>query len=150
MKVRLLIAGLLISAISLHAQKSSKTEQIFIPAEVNRRCGYIDQTGKWIIEPKYYYADKFAKNGLASVIVLTNNNGRTFCHNSWIDKTGKEIPQTLKFEYGKDFADNGLAPFYNKNGYGYFDTKNNIVITPQFEYACSFAKKRLGGSQDKR
>ena len=148
MKVRLLIAGLLISAISLHAQKSSKTEQILIPAEVNRRCGYIDQTGKWIIQPKYYYAEKFAKNGLASVIVLTNNNGRTFCHDCWIDKTGKEIPQTLKFEYGTDFADNGLAPFY-KNGWGYFDTKNNIVITPQFKQAGSFAKNGLAAVQTK-
>ena len=142
MKVRLLIAGLLISAISLHAQKSSKTEQILIPAAVNDKCGFIDQTGKWIIQPKYYYAENFAKNGLARAIVMTNNNGYAFSHDCWIDKTGKEIPQTLKFEYGKDFADNGLAPFYNKNGYGYFDTKNNIVITPPFEYS---KKKKKNG-----
>ncbi len=149
MKVRLLIAGLLISAISLHAQKSSKTEQILIPAAVNDKCGFIDQTGKWIIQPKYYYAEKFAKNGLAHVIILTDKNGRTFCHDCWIDKTGKEFPQTLVLEYGTDFADNGMAPFY-KNGWGYFDTKNNIVITPQFKQAGSFAKKRLSGSTDKR
>ncbi len=139
MKVRLLIAGLLISAISLHAQKSSKTEQILIPAEVNGRCGYIDQTGKWIIEPKYYHAKEFAKNGLASVIVLTNNNGGTFCHNSWIDQTGKEIPQTLKFEYDTDFADNGLAVIIKDDKYGYIDKAGKIVINPQFKDASNFA-----------
>ncbi|MBO4598873.1 MAG: WG repeat-containing protein [Bacteroidaceae bacterium] len=139
MKVRLLIAGLLISAISLHAQKSSKTEQILIPAAVNDKCGFIDQTGKWIIQPKYYYAEKFAKNGLAHVIILTNNNGRSYCHDSWIDKTGKEIPQTLKFEYDTDFADNGLAVIIKDDKYGYIDKAGKIVINPQFKHAGCFA-----------
>ena len=89
--------------------------------EVGGKCGFIDRTGKTIIEPKYYFCNSFTE-GLAvfytpkaqtltsaSIIKPMDDTSSILC--GIIDKTGKEIlPPT--YNYIGSFND-GIALAHN-------------------------------------
>ena len=92
------------------------------PVKVGDRLGYIDQTGEFVIPPKFISADRFSE-GLASVMVVTQQGIRS----GYIDKTGA-FAIAPQFTYAMAFY-NGLARvtvgdmisgrmgYINKNGY---------------------------------
>ena len=51
------------------------------------KCGYIDITGKYVIEPQFDYADDFTDNGLARVRIGDWETGKY----GYIDITGKYV-----------------------------------------------------------
>ena len=92
--------------------------------------GFIDKTGKIVIEAKYPFSCGF-KNGLACV-KLDGKYG-------FIDKTGKMVIEN-KYEYASSFADNGLALAKQNGKYGFINKSGKFVIEPQFESADKFQK----------
>jgi len=80
----------------------------------NHLMGYMDRTGKVIIEPQYSFADDFYE-GLARVYV----GGERYCG----------------YNYKNDMYDNSAL---GGGKYGYIDTKGIFVIKPQFYYAGRF------------
>lgn len=124
------------------------TPELFL-IEKNDKYGYIDRTGKIIIEPQFEEAHLFHE-GLAYVQILGNNDK---LKEYYIDKTGK-IVINQEFELRKSYFSEGLAliaimDYYgtyneeygfwvNNDKYGFIDKTGKCVINPQFEYAEEF------------
>ena len=137
---------------------------VLIGDEATGRYGYVDKTGKLVIEPRFNYASDFSE-GLAFV---RDEDTRSY---GYIDKAGKMVISQIGFGY--DFSE-GLAEVAvgNKHGYidrtgtmvvpplsqvggpkfseglvvmsiggrrGYFDRAGKIAINPQFEWASEFS-----------
>ena len=68
MSKELLIAGIINASINIAAAQNHSTDFLF-PATLDGKRGYINQTGDWVIEPQFYYAEFFGGNGLAMVTV---------------------------------------------------------------------------------
>jgi len=101
------------------------------------RWGYVDLTGKLVIEAKFNVARNFSE-GLAAVIV----DGKV----GYIDRTGRFVIQPQFGQGGvvSDFAFlEGLAAVVSANGrWGYIDKTGKFVIEPQFHTALPFSKGR--------
>jgi len=122
---------------------SEGVAMVRIGDEKTRKCGYVDTTGKIVIEPQFAdYGCKSFSEGLASISV----DGKY----GYIEKTGKMIIQP-QFNLAFDFSE-GLAAVkigdWETGKYGYIDKTGNIIINPQFDLALEFteglAKVRVG------
>lgn len=136
----------------------------------DRKWGYIDETGKFVINPRFSSADRFQSNGLA----IAGQQGKF----GIINRNGTFIVEP-KYEYMEEFAE-GLAvaqkgsvyTVLNEKGqivydspdyigtfsdgraviekrvssekllYGYIDTSGNMVIIPRYKYATPFENGR--------
>jgi hypothetical protein len=108
-------------------------------------CGYMDKTGKWVIEPRVYNAFSF-NDGLARA-ALPDKNSRTGTREVYLDKTGNvaldlsSVPAS-----GSERFSEGLASFHPnasvKGRYlsGFMDRNGKIVIEPKFEAADDFSE----------
>lgn len=102
------------------------------------RYGFINKSGKWVIEPQFDYywisdlygsSQSFNSGGLASV-------GRDGKHGA-IDKTGKAVVP-LQYDDMMLFFE-GVAPFKQNGRYGYVDTTGNVVIPAKFTATSGFS-----------
>lgn len=120
-------------------EKQRLFAQGLLAASTDGKWGYIDKTGKYVINPQFDVAGAFAENGLACV-----ESGEK---RGYIDKTGSYVinPQ---FDYAGAFAENGLAYVLDDEKCGFIDKTGKYVINPQFDVAYSFredvAVVRLG------
>ena len=94
----------------------------------NEKYGFIDKSGKFVIEPQFEFANDFC-DGLARVKI----------DEKWgyIDKSGKFVIEP-QFEFADDFSE-GLAIVTINDEYGFIDKSGKFVIEPQFEYASKFS-----------
>ena len=92
---------------------------------LNDKWGYIDTTGKFVIEPKFQYAGSF-RNGMAQVKVIINDE-------KWecIDTTGKTVPAPDCYACG--YFENGFATFRKNGKVGIIDTTGKIIIEPKYD-----------------
>jgi hypothetical protein len=102
--------------------------------------GYIDRTGKWLIQPQWPEAHAFS-GGLARVIVKGTNRGRAGITNrggyGYVDATGK-LAISDQFEDARDFSE-GFAAVKIKGQWGYIDKTGAVMIQPQFHAAEPFS-----------
>lgn len=106
-----------------------------LPFEHGPKYGYLDQTGRTVIAPKFEYAGDFSE-GLAG-IVLNEKFG-------FIDKNGKVVIALnyLPNNWGnpEGFSE-GLVPAGMENGkLGYLDKTGAVAIAPQFYHAEGFSE----------
>ena len=133
----------------------------FVYRDFSGLMGYIDKSGKVVIEAKYAEAGPFS-GGLARVTLdgychrLTPDGGKQgsptsgyptscggapddavdACRVGFIDKTGAfAIPPI--FESARDFVD-GLAPVRFEGKWGFIDNKGKWAIEPRFDGAQTF------------
>lgn len=92
--------------------------------------GFIDTTGKMVIEAKFKFANNFSE-GLAAVKTKDEKFG-------FIDKRGKFVIEPT-FEWASSFSE-GLAAVVKGNKHGFIDKKGKFVIKPQFTDADSFSE----------
>lgn len=97
--------------------------------------GFIDKTGKFIIEPKFLSCGDFSE-GLAAA---TTKDGGKY---GYIDRTGNMV---IKTDYDLTFPfSDGLAlvcsDVLSENRYGYIDKTGNYVVEPKFYGAESFSE----------
>ena len=95
------------------------------------RWGFIDSTGKVVVEAQFSAVRQFS-DGLAAVRV-----GEKW---GYIDKTGKVVVPA-RYEFGLEFSE-GLAPVRVGDKWGYIDAKSDMKIAPRFDVAYSFSEKR--------
>lgn len=95
------------------------------------RTGFIDKSGKIVIEPKFTNAENFSE-GLAIVAddKPNKNNQSYFNKKTFIDIKGNVI--TPFFDRAESFSE-GLAAIEINNRWGFIDKSGNIVISPQFD-----------------
>lgn len=106
----------------------------------NGKWGFIDKTGKIIIEPQYHYVASFSE-GLAVV----KQNGKY----GFIDKTGKVV---IPLQYdGVDSFSEGLAVVRQNNKWGYIDTNGKTIIDLKYSLTMSFknGKAKVQSNDDK-
>ncbi len=82
--------------------------------------GYIDQEGKFVIEPKYQFAQSF-EQGIATTQLRNVHY--------WIDKTGKEIRRS-----SSGIIDEQAYAWQEEGKYG-FRKGEKEIIKPQYDYA---------------
>jgi len=92
--------------------------------------GYIDESGKFIVEPKFWWAYPFSE-GLACVLLPEEGRGYGF-----IDRTGRLLIKGLRAD--SVFSD-GLAPVSLGGKWGYLRTDMKMAIPPQFDFAHPFS-----------
>jgi len=95
-------------------------------SSVGRRTGYIDEKGKFVVNPQYDQGNEF-NDGYASFA----NGGKW---GSSIRREKKFAPQSSS---GWNFSD-GLAPTQTEDGWGFIDKTCKLVVSPQFDGADSF------------
>jgi hypothetical protein len=91
--------------------------------------GFVDKTGKTVIEPAFEDAWPFS-DGLASVRV----GGKW----GYVDKTGKTVVEP-QYDYAWPFSE-GLGRLLKDGTQGYLDTEGKIVIEPRFDIGWEFSK----------
>jgi hypothetical protein len=98
------------------------------PAASGGKWGFIDATGKWIIDPQFEQAGNFA-DGLAPVVV----GGRM----GYIDSKGK-FAVNPQYDFGDEFYE-GLAVVTSGGKMGFIDTKGRVVTDAKFLAAAHFS-----------
>ncbi len=95
------------------------------------KTGFIDKTGKFVIEPQPYTAAYKFSQGLAWFRPISGKAG-------YMDKTGAVVipPQ---FDEARDFHD-GLAAVKINNKWGFIDQTGKFIIPPQFLAVQDFAE----------
>ena len=92
--------------------------------------GYGDSKGKVIIEPDYFLAYEFTRNGIAAV---ADSTGWVY-----IDTSGKMLIRPFIFDNAPDMFQEGFARFVENGQFGYFNEYGKVVITAQFDFAAPF------------
>ena len=98
------------------------------------RWGYIDPSGKVVVEPQYFQAQRFSE-GLAAVSVRQDCFG-------YIDKTGKMVIEP-HFSRATPFS-GGLAAVWGGSETGYIDKTGKLVVEWESE-SGSFLQPFSGG-----
>jgi hypothetical protein len=118
--------------------KRMTEDRPLFPIVQGGKWGYIDQTGKMVIEPQYVDASTFSE-GLAAVGTGTQVG--------YIDKSGRMVIEP-KFDFAQDFSE-GLAAVQiggdEKSMYGnwgYIDKTGAVVIKTKFNMAYAFHNGR--------
>lgn len=99
------------------------------------KYGYIDETGKVVIDPKFDRAEKFSAVGLAFAKL-----GKE--HGYINDKGEFVLKPSFAYKDLGDFSDNGLAAFEGNHGkWGFFDKKGKIAIQPKYDRVEQFSQE---------
>nr|WP_162463254.1 WG repeat-containing protein [Paenibacillus psychroresistens] len=99
----------------------------FAAVQVGEKWGFIDHTGKLIIQPQFSWTGQFSE-GLVSV----------YTDDKWgfMNSSG-EMAIAPKYEFASDFSE-GLAMIQMDRKRGYINNKGEIVIEPEFVIAFDF------------
>lgn len=107
------------------------------PSGQERKYGYMDKTGRVVVEPQFFYAGHFSE-GLAWVRVL---QGREWLY-GFIDKTGKFVIEPQFVYQPKDFVD-GMAKVTGKFKSGFIDRAGSYRIAVEIEHSDDFFSEGL-------
>lgn len=134
--ISVLAAVLVCAAVFLLIFLNGRNRKIYslpggiVASEVDGKWGYVDDSGKFVIKPRFDMAYCFSDYGLARVEV-----GDKW---GYIDKTGKIVIEP-QFDDALPFSDDGLARVEVDDKWGYIDDTGEYVIEPQFYMAYPFA-----------
>lgn len=129
-------------------------------AKSGGKHGFIDATGKWIVEPRYDLVTDFAR-GMAQVALAdgtspalpTDDAGRIVITPYFsgafgiVDRAGALLhPVTsrapvLGLRGGQELSE-GRAVIQHERKYGYADLQGRVVIAAQYDYALPFSEGR--------
>jgi hypothetical protein len=104
--------------------------------EVKDKFGFIDNSGKIVINPQFDGAPEFSEE-LAAIFIRKESDSKDALW-GYIDKTGKMVINT-QFK-GANLFSEGKALVSDGKKYGYIDKKGLYVINPQFDDAADFSE----------
>ncbi|MGK5508802.1 WG repeat-containing protein [Brevibacillus formosus] len=122
-----------------HAQSFS--EGLAAVSINGQETGFIDSTGRMVIEPKFRFAGNFSE-GLAVAALKTENGSKL----GYIDYKGKWIIEPL-YDDAQPFSE-GLAAVRVGGKWGYIDRSNQWILKPQYKYANIFIAGLAANSID--
>jgi hypothetical protein len=155
---------LLLAAVTVSVAARADAPKTLFVIYQGGKAGYIDQTGKMIIPPRFDVAWGF-REGLAPVKVgekwgVIDPQGNLVAppqfdavkpfHEGmalievqrkygFIDRRGKTVI-TPQFEWA-DYFSAGLTVVKVEDKYGFIDRQGNMVLSPQYEYASGFSEE---------
>jgi WG containing repeat len=133
----------------IQSETTTESNNLF-PVRVNKKYGFIDKTGKIVIEPNFEFANDFVE-GLALVGIRNDELKLVY-----IDTTGKVI--LSQQNGGSDFSE-GLAAFgvgeflMHGNGdhkFGFIDTTGQLAIEINFRETRAFSEDLSAVMNDER
>lgn len=127
------------------------------PMIQNGKVGYIDRTGKVVIEPKFEPVDHYRPSGnyhdrvwafgfsegRAPFHVDETDGAHTYPKIGYIDKAGNVVIQPQFFdaeEFSEGLAVVRVSTYFEPRRYGYIDKSARLVIPAIFEHAYSFSE----------
>ena len=115
---------------------------------LNDKWGFIDETGAFVIEPQFEFADRF-QEGLALINVGGSPSGKAVLRfqlkgGKWgfIDKLGQVVIET-KFDAADRFNE-GLAAVRIDGKWGFVDYRGRINVQAQFDQVYYFCESLAG------
>lgn len=143
-KKHILTCFLILTFFSVISFGQKKLPNLF-PIKLKSKIGYIDNTGKIIIEPKFDYGWKFSE-GYACVVV----NGKT----GFIDESGRYLvkPQFNSAygcytEFSEGFASVSIGSlrkveekWIDERKWGFVNTKGKVMFLPGISYLSDFSE----------
>lgn len=112
------------------------TVLVFNIAYGKEKYGYIDRTGKEVIEPKYEFAEYFS-DGMAVIGKKVKEDGVERFKYGYIDKSGKEITGYI-YSYAGNFSDSVACVMAGNGKYGYIDKTGKTVLPFIYNVAENF------------
>lgn len=109
-----------------------------IAVSADGKWGFVDETGKEIIPPKFAEVQRFSE-GLAGVGIRSPDNAGIILY-GYIDRMGKEVVKP-KYDEAKPFYE-GLAPVNKQGKWGFID-KTGKEVTPLQYRAVKFFHEGL-------
>ncbi|HEV2801724.1 MAG TPA: WG repeat-containing protein [Pyrinomonadaceae bacterium] len=107
------------------------------PSGQERKYGYMDKTGRVVIEPQFYNAGHFSE-GLAWVAMLVEGKWLY----GFIDRAGKFAVPPQFTEQPGDFVE-GLARVAGRYNYGFIDRTGKFQISENFQQLDEFFSEGL-------
>ncbi|MCX7766465.1 MAG: WG repeat-containing protein [Candidatus Sumerlaeia bacterium] len=108
--------------------------------KINKKFGYIDTSGKFVIKPQYEWGGKFSDD--IAVVEITTMFG-LICKCGYIDRSGRMVIEP-KFDCARNFSED-LAPVgvtdifhLTEKKIGYINKAGEYVIKPQFSRVSDF------------
>lgn len=112
-----------------------KSSDKLFPIVQDGKWGFIDKTGRVVIEPQFAFAHEFS-DGLAAIGILRPQG----LDSGYIDQTGKIVVSLSQGSYGAGDFSEGLAPVgAGGTKLGYIDKTGQFIIKPRFDKAYSFS-----------
>lgn len=124
-----------------NADKVTEFREGLAIVEKNDKEGFIDKTGKYVVEPKYERLSIFTE-GLAAFGIMDKSKDeeeQNFKY-GFLDKQG-EILINAQFDEVLNFSE-GLAAVKKGEKFGFIDKTGKFVINPQFFYVNNFNEGR--------
>ena len=104
-------------------------EEALFRIQSDGKTGFIDNTGRVVVEPKYYAILDYSE-GVAACEILSKYG--------YIDRTGQLVIQP-RFPYGDNFFE-GLAATRSGMYWGYIDKTGKAAIEMKFQEAGKFSE----------
>lgn len=122
----------------------SNLSEGLIVAENRKGSGYIDISGKWVIEPRFHIAGEFTE-GMAPVAISLEEGREKKLRFGYIDKTGKfVIEPTFDASSAQSFSEGRAAIYMNVPGgpsrWGYIKRDGTFIVKPTLSDARAFHK----------
>ena len=129
-----------------YGPKSYSFSEGLVPVSIKGKWGFMDRTGKLVIEPQFEDAEDFSE-GLAPVKIKGetvwcpadasgNRSGSTMMY-GYIDKTGKLVIPAV-FNSAAPFSE-GVAAVSKCDESYFIDKTGRTVVSGSFRYASSFS-----------
>lgn len=106
-------------------------------ARSNKKMGFINGKGEWVIQPAYDKARAF-NAGFAPV-----NDGETW---SYINEKGEKLGNN-GYADAEIFSDNGLAPVKEKKLWGFIDKSGKLVIPAEYDISSGLGFLQSGSDK---
>ena len=133
------------------ALTSAAADGPLFPAPTRGKSGYIDRSGRMVVEPQWDDAEPFA-GGLAAVgtrhVEADGGVSRTVSRQGWIDRTGRVVIP-LTWDDAGDFVE-GRARVKQGERWGYVDRTGAVIVKPEYDDAAPFSEGLAAVKRDDR
>ena len=103
-----------------------------MPMEKDGLWGYVNESGRFVIEPTYLMAMDFTEGGIAAVV---DKEGWVY-----INQRGEHLIRPFIYDNGPDYFHEGLARFIRGGKAGFFDIHGIVVIEAEYDFASPFSE----------